>query len=155
MPLTTAGDREIVVTRAFDAPRERVFAAFTKPGLIRRWLIGPPGWEMTACEVDLRVGGAYRYAWRHPEQGEMAVFGTFPEVVPPERVVAIEFFEPAWYPGEGYQTTAFAEADGTTTLTQTLRYESAAARDAVLQSGMADGMAMTYDKLAELLAETT
>lgn len=154
MILTVAGDREIVITRVFDAPRERVYAAFTKPTLLRRWLLGPPGWEMTRCDVDLRVGGAYRYEWAHPEQGKMAVHGHFVEVVPPERVVATEVFEPAWYEGEGYQTTAFSEADGKTTLTQTLRYGTTEARDAILNSGMGDGMAYTFDTLAELLAET-
>ena len=147
-----AGDREIVITRAFDAPRRLVFDAFTKPELVKRWLYGPPGWEMVVCEIDLRVGGAYRFVLRKGQETEMGWGGVYREVIRPERFVATERFDEAWYPGESVVVTAFVEKDGKTTLTQTLRYESREARDAVLKSGMESGLAAGYDRLAQLLA---
>src|SRR5271165_5473116 len=99
--VSTPTDREIRVTRDFDAPRGLIFDAFTKPELVRRWLLGPPGWTMPVCRIELRVGGAYRYLWRHEADGkEMGVGGTFREIVPLERVVATEKFDESWYAGE-------------------------------------------------------
>lgn len=153
--ITTAGDREIVMTRAFNAPRRLVFDAFTKPELVRRWLLGPPGWTMPVCEIDLRVGGKYRYVWRREQDGsEMGMGGVFREIVAPERIVSTERFDQAWYPGESVGTVVFLEQGGTTTVTQTMRYESRAARDAVLKSNMEKGVAASYDRLAELLANS-
>src|SRR4051795_5531657 len=101
LQVSTRGDREIVMTRDFAAPRQLVFDAFTKPELVRRWLLGPPGWTMPVCEIDLRVGGAYRYVWRSEKDGsQMGMGGVFREVVPLERLVASEKFDDAWYPGE-------------------------------------------------------
>lgn len=84
------GDREIVMTRVFDAPRRLVFDAFTKPELLKRWLTGPPGWTMPVCEIDLRVGGALRYLWRGPAGEEMGMSGVFREITPPDRIVGTE-----------------------------------------------------------------
>src|SRR6267142_1001961 len=134
LKLATQGDREIVMTRALDAPRRLVFDAFTKPELVKHWLLGPPGWSMPICEIDLRVGGVYR------------------EIVAPERLVATEKFDQAWYPGEAVGTTVLVEQDGKTTITQTVLYQSREARDAVLKSGMERGVAASYDRLAELVA---
>src|ERR1700674_5663093 len=97
MKLTTVGDREVVVTRVFDAPRGLVFDAMTKPELVKKWLLGPPGWTMPVCEIDLRVGGTYRYVWRHSNGDEMGMGGVYREVAVPERVVATEKFDQAWY----------------------------------------------------------
>ena len=153
LQVTTPSEREIVLTRVFAAPRPLVFDAFTRPELLKRWLLGPPGWSMVVCEVDLKVGGAYRYGWRHDQDGtQMGMGGTFREVAPPERLVASERFDEPWYPGEALVTIDFAEQGGTTTLTQTLRYESREARDAVVKSGMETGVDASYDRLAELLA---
>jgi uncharacterized protein YndB with AHSA1/START domain len=153
LSVTTPTDREIVMTRVFDAPRTLVFAAFTRPELLERWLLGPPGWSMIVCEIDLRVGGAYRYVWRHDRDGtEMGMGGVFREIVPPERIVSTERFDEAWYPGEAIGTIALVEQGGRTTLTQTLLYESRAARDAVIKSNMEHGVAASYDRLAELVA---
>jgi len=107
---------------------------------------------MPVCEVDLRVGGTYRFVWRGPDGAEMGVRGVYREVVRPERLVHTEKFDEAWYPGESLITTVLAEQGGKTTLTVTMRYESREARDAVLKSPMESGVAQSYDKLAELLA---
>ncbi len=149
-------DREIKVTRNFDAPRPLVFDAFTKPELVRRWLLGPPGWTMPVCEINLRVGGAYRYAWRSEQDGsQMAMGGIFREVLPHERLVATEKFDDAWYPGEALDTTVFFEKRGITTTTITILYESQEARDMASRSGMEYGMAAGYDRLETLLPTLT
>src|SRR5690242_19263272 len=94
LKLTTSGDREIVMTRSFDAPRTLVFDAWTRPELLKRWLLGPPGWSMIVCDVDLKVGGAYRYVWRHDDKGtEMGMGGVYREIVAPERIVSTEKFD--------------------------------------------------------------
>jgi len=155
LQLTAPGEREIVMTRVFDAPRQLVFDAHTKPELVKRWLLGPPGWSMPVCEIDLRVGGKYRYVWRHDREGtEMGMGGVYREIVTPERIVNTERFDEAWYPGEAVDTLVLVERGGRTTLTLTLRYESREARDAVLKSGMESGVTASYDRLADLLAST-
>jgi uncharacterized protein YndB with AHSA1/START domain len=152
LKLTTRGDREIVITRAFDAPRKLVFDAFTKPELVKQWLLGPDGWSMPVCEIDLKVGGKYRYVWRRDKDGtEMGMGGVYREIVAPERVVATEKFDQSWYPGEAVGTLVLVEQAGKTTLTQTILYESREARDGVLKSGMEKGIVASYDRLAKLL----
>jgi len=156
LKLTTRGDREIVMTREFDAPRQLVFDAFTKPELIRRWLLGPDGWSMPVCEVDLRVGGKYRYVWRKDDGGqEMGMGGVFREIDKPKRIVNTENFDESWYPGEGIDTTEFTEKGGRTTVTQTVLYISREARDGVLKSGMESGVRRSYDRLEELLVSSS
>jgi len=130
-----------------------VFDAHTKPELVKRWLLGPPGWTMPVCEIDLRVGGKYRWVWRSDNDGStMGIGGVYREIVAPERIVTTERFDEAWYPGEGLNTLVLIEKGARTALTQTMRYESKAARDAVLKSGMEKGVEASYDRLAELLA---
>jgi uncharacterized protein YndB with AHSA1/START domain len=150
--VTASGDREIVISRVFDAPRELVFEAYTRPELLRRWLGVRAGWSWAVCEMDLRAGGAYRWLWRNQDGQEMGVSGEIREIVPGERLVTTERFDPAWYPGEGLHTVTFTEDGGKTTLMMVLRYESRAARDAVLASPASEGLAEGYDKLAEVLA---
>jgi uncharacterized protein YndB with AHSA1/START domain len=152
LEVTTPTEREIVMTRVFDAPRNLVFDAHARPELLKRWLLGPPGWEMTVCTVDLKVGGAYRYVWRNAEGTEMGMGGVYREVVPSERIVATESFDDPWYPGEAVSTITFDEQDGKTTLTLSVLYESRETRDAVLKTPMEEGVATSYDRLAELLA---
>ena len=153
MELTTRGNREIVMTRVFDAPRHLVFEALTKPELVKRWLLGPDGWSMPVCEIDLRVGGSYRYVWRRDRDGiEMGMGGVYREIAAPERIVATEKFDESWYPGEAVGTFSLIEQGGKTTLTQTVLYESREAREAVLKSGMQSGVDASYNRLAELLA---
>ncbi|MGH7580750.1 MAG: SRPBCC family protein [Gemmatimonadales bacterium] len=151
LKVTTPSDREIVMTRVFDAPRSLVFDAYTRPELLRRWFSGPPGWELVVCEVDLRVGGAYRYVWRGADGTEMGMRGVFREVVAPERLVSTEAFDQSWYPGEAVDTITLVEQGGKTTLTVTVRYDSKEARDIALRSGMESGVAANFDRLAELL----
>jgi uncharacterized protein YndB with AHSA1/START domain len=154
LKVTTRGDREIVMTRVLDAPRSMVFDAFTKPELVRRWLLGPEGWSMPVCEIDLRVGGKYRYVWRHAKGQEMGMGGEFREIVPPERIVSTEKFDESWYPGEAVGTLVLTEQEGKTTVTQTVLYQSREALEAVLKSPMESGVAAGYNRLAELLAST-
>jgi uncharacterized protein YndB with AHSA1/START domain len=152
LKITAPRDREIVMIRVFDAPRALVFDALTKPELVKQWLLGPPGWSMPVCEIDLKVGGAYRYVWRHADGREMGMGGVYREIVPQQRLVCTELFDEAWYPGEALTTTTLAEKDGRTTLTTTMLYASREARDSVLKSGMERGVAASYDRLEELLA---
>jgi uncharacterized protein YndB with AHSA1/START domain len=151
LQVTTPSDREIAMTRVFDAPRSLVFDAFTKPELLKRWLGVRGGWTFPVCEVDLRVGGAYRYVWRGPKGQEMGMGGIFREVVRPERVVCTEKFDESWYEGEAVDTMTFVERNGKTTATTTVLYSSKAARDGVLKSPMEKGVAEGYDKLDEVL----
>jgi uncharacterized protein YndB with AHSA1/START domain len=152
LKVTVPTDREIAMTRVFDAPRRLVFDALTKPELVKQWLLGPPGWSMPVCEIDLRVGGAYRYVWRKDSGREMGMGGVYREIVAQERIVCTEVFDDAWYPGESLNITTLAEKDGRTTLTTTMRYVSQEARDGVLKSGMESGVAVSYDRLEQLLA---
>ena len=156
LKIVAQGEREIVMTRAFEAPRQLVFDAHTKPELIKRWLLGPPGWSMPVCDVDLRVGGKYRYVWRRDADGtDMGMGGVFHEIVAPERLVATEKFDQSWYPGEGRNTLVLKERDGVTTLTQTMQYESRDARDSVMRSPMEQGVAVSYDRLEAMLEAKT
>lgn len=152
LALTTPSEREIAMTRLFDAPRRLVFDAWTKPELVKRWLGVRAGWTMPICEIDLKVGGTYRYVWRGPDGREMGMGGVFREIVRPERLVVTESFDESWYAGEAVDTTVLVERGGKTTVTTTVLYESKEARDAVLKTPMARGVAESYDKLAELLA---
>lgn len=150
--ITLPTDREIAMTRVFDAPRTLVFEALTTPALVKRWLLGPPGWSMPVCEIDLKVSGHYRYEWRHEDsQQQMGMGGIYREIVKPERIVCTEKFDQPWYEGEGLGKIVLTEKNGTTTLTQTLLYISKAVRDSVLKSPMEGGVRASYNRLAELL----
>jgi uncharacterized protein YndB with AHSA1/START domain len=142
-------EREVVMTRVFDAPRRLVFDALTKPELLRRWF-GPRGWSLVVCEADLKVGGAWRWVLRGPDGRDMGMRGVYQEIMPPERLVSTESFDD--YPGESLNTLILSEEDGKTTFTITVRYASQEIRDAVIKSGMEHGAAECYDKLAEMLA---
>jgi uncharacterized protein YndB with AHSA1/START domain len=139
------GERDIVIIRSFEAPRQLVFDAHTKPELLRRWL-GPRAWQLVVCEIDLRVGGAWRYEMHGPGGVVMIMHGTYLEVVAPERLVSTEQFDDNWTGGETTNTMALAEAAGVTTMTTTVRYPSADARAGALASGMAEGMAEGYGR---------
>ena len=152
LKVTANGDREIVMTRSFNAPRHLVFDALSKPELVKQWLLGPPGWSMPVCEIDFRIGGKYRYVWRHTNGKEMGMGGVYREIVRPERIVNTEVFDESWYPGEAQGTTTIVERNGKSVLTQTMRYETREARDGVLRSPMESGVAISYNHLEQLLA---
>jgi uncharacterized protein YndB with AHSA1/START domain len=149
LKVTTPSDREIVLTRVFDAPRQLVYDAFSKPELLKRWF-GPRGWSLVQCDVDLKVGGGFRFVMRGPDGRNMGMRGRYVELAPPDRSVHMESFDD--FPGESQVTAVFVEAGGKTTLTATILYPSKEVRDAVIHSGMEHGAAESYDKLAELLA---
>ena len=151
MKVTLPSDHEIAMTRVFDAPRDLVFKAYTKPELLKRWLGVHNGWSLAVCEIDLRVGGSYRYLWRGPGGAAMGMRGVYREVVAPQRIVATETFDEAWYPGSGVSSVVLVEQGGKTTLTLSVCYDSREARDAVLKSPMEKGVAMGFDTLAALL----
>ena len=154
LQITTPSERELAMTRVFDAPRSLVFDAWTRPELLKRWLGVRGGWTFAVCEVDLKVGGRYRFVWRGPDGTLMGMGGVYREIVRPERLVATEKFDEAWYAGEALDTTVLVERDGKTTATTTVLYASRAVRDAVLQSPMDRGVAESYDKLDEVLSST-
>jgi uncharacterized protein YndB with AHSA1/START domain len=150
LTITTPGDRELVMRRVFDAPRRLVFDALTRPELLKRWY-GPKGWTVVVCEIDLRVGGAFRFVTRTPAGKEIGQGGVYREVAAPERLVNTEAWED-WNPGELLVTTVLAEQDGKTTFTATLLFPSREVRDLLVKSGMTRDVGETYDKLADLLA---
>jgi uncharacterized protein YndB with AHSA1/START domain len=155
LEITTPSDREIAMARTFDAPRTMVFEALTKPDLVRQWLLGPDGWSMIVCEIDLRVGGAYRYKWRNVDGSEMGMGGSYLEIAPPDRIVTTERFDESWYAGSAVGTVTLTEKDGRTRLTLTVLYDNKEARDAVLKSPMDQGVAAGYNRLEELLRQQT
>jgi uncharacterized protein YndB with AHSA1/START domain len=148
--VTTPTERELVMTRVFDAPRHLVFDALTKPELLKRWY-GPVGWSLAICEIDLRVGGAWRFVSRRPDGREIGQRGVYREIVAPERLVNTESWED-WNAGEVLATSVLVEQGGTTTFTNTLLFPSQEVRDTLLKAGMTNGAAETYDKLANYLA---
>lgn len=149
LTVTTPSDREIVMTRVFDAPRRLVFEAMTKPEHMKHWF-GPRGFTLPVCEVDFRVGGAWRSVLLKPDGKEMGMRGVYKEINAPERFVSTESFDD--FPGESLNTLTFVEHDGKTTFTCSVLYPSREVRDAVLASGMEKGAGETYDRLAEHLA---
>jgi uncharacterized protein YndB with AHSA1/START domain len=152
-------DREVKVTRSFKAPRALVYKAYTDPTLVQRWLLGPPGWSMPVCEMDVRVGGRYRWRWRSDQDGsEFGFAGTFREVQPPARLVHTEAYDPGTvgggYPGnDAIVTVTFTEDAGVTTVTSLINFGSKETRDAAMATGMTDGMEQSYQLLDQVLRE--
>ena len=148
LQVARAAEREIVMTRVFDAPRSLVFDGLTRPEHLKRWF-GPHGWSLPVCEIDLKVGGAWHYVVRRDNGTELAMRGVYREIVAPERIVHTESYDdPAW--GELVVTTVLIEQGGKTTLTLTVLHPSQEICDA--NAGMEHGVAESYDKLAEYLA---
>lgn len=151
MQLTLPNDREILVERRFEAPRELVFRALTEPELLKQWMWGPEEWRLLNCTIDLKVGGKLRYEWGKPGGPVMGLSGVFREIQRPGRLVHTELFDEDWTGGETVVTTLLAEKAGQTVMTMTVRYASKEARDGALQTPMEEGMAQTYDRLDGLL----
>lgn len=146
---TTPSDREVRITRVFDAPRRLVWDAMTDPKHLPHWMLGPEGWTMPVCEVDLRPGGKYRYVWRKSGGSDMTIVGVTKEVSPPERLVQTESWGAEW--PETVNEIALTEHGGRTTMALTILYPSKEARDAALQTGMKDGVEVSYNRLDEYL----
>jgi uncharacterized protein YndB with AHSA1/START domain len=153
--VTTPSAREIRLTRLFDAPRDLVFEAMSQPEHIRQWWgrLGD-GYSVPVCEVDLRPGGSWRFTNRTPGGDLVTFYGVYREVAPPERVVFTEIFE-QFPDAESVVTALLTEENGRTRLTATVLYPSAEVRDMVLQSGMATGAGISYDRLEEVAARLT
>ena len=152
-------DTEVLVQRSFDAPASLVWRAYMEPELLRRWCTGMPGWSMPICEMDMRVGGKYRWRWRSDDNSqEFGFFGDVLEVVPHTKIVHTQAFDPGdmgiSMGGEpAIITVTFQETNGITSVTTTIKYASKADRDAAFATGMTDGMEMSYQKLDGILAE--
>jgi uncharacterized protein YndB with AHSA1/START domain len=146
---TTPTDRELVITRVVDAPRTLVWDVWTSPEHLPQWLLGPEGWTMPVCEIDLRPGGAWRWRWRREDGCQMEMHGIYKEIAPPERLVSTEAWGGDW--PETVNTLLLTEENGRTTITQRILYPSKEARDAALQTGMKDGVTVSFDRLARYL----
>ena len=152
-------DTEVLVKRSFDAPVKLVWRAYMEPDLMRRWCSGLPGWSMPVCEMDIRVGGKYRWRWRSDEDGqEFGFTGEVLDIVPHARIVHTQIYDPG---DMGYSmgnepyivTVTFHEAEGITNVATSIKFASKADRDAAFSTGMTDGMEMSYKRLDEVLAE--
>lgn len=150
LTVVAQGDREVLMTRVFDAPCHLVFDALTKPELLKRWF-GPHGWTLVECEIDLRVGGAWRFLSHGPNGRVMGMRGIYREIAPPEKLQYTESFDEFASAGAAIVTATLTERDGKTTLTTLVLSPSREVRDGVLRSGMEHGAAETYDRLADLL----
>jgi len=157
LKLSTPSDREIVMIREFNATKSLVFEALTKPEILKRWLLGPPGWTMIVCDVDLRVGGKYQHIWTNTDGTGMKMSGVYREIVPGQRIVYTESFEYGCdaQAGEQVVTAALTEANGKTTLTTTVLFPTKEARDQTIASGMGRGVAAGYARLADILSTET
>lgn len=146
---TTPSDHEFVMSRVIDAPRRLVFDAWTKPGHLPHWMLGPDGWTMPVCKIDLRPGGAWRFLWRQADGSEMGMHGVYQEVSRPGRLVSTESWGGNW--PETLNTLLLAEEGGRTMITSRVRYPTKEARDAALATGMKDGVAASFERLEAYL----
>jgi uncharacterized protein YndB with AHSA1/START domain len=154
LKVTTPTDLEIVMTRDFQAPRDLVFDAWTNCEHLKRWW-GPSTWSLPVCEIDLRVGGRWRYLMRGEGGQEMGMYGEYREVAAPDRLVSTENFEGEMFEPMGggtINTLVLEERNGTTTMIVTSTYKSKEARDGVLQFPMEEGAEESFQRLDELLA---
>src|SRR5438309_6738271 len=149
--VATPSDTEIVMTRLFGASPGLVFDAYTKPAMLRGWL-GGAEWTIDVCEVDLRVGGGYRWTWYNAKGKQIGERGTYREIVPGTRIVAVSAFDEPWYPGNCVEAISFARQDDATVLTTTLRYDTRKARDIALSAGLTRGVTESYERLDAVLA---
>ncbi|WP_404405426.1 SRPBCC family protein [Pelagibacterium halotolerans] len=148
--VTLPNDTEIVVKRSFDAPAEMVFDFYTKPELVRQWMLGPDGWSMPVCEIDLRVGGGYRYVWRADDDShEFGATGEYHEIEAPTRIVNTERMD--GFDGKSLCTLTLEEAGGKTLMISSMVFDSREARDGAVATGMTDGMAQSFDRMEEAM----
>ena len=152
LTITTPGDRDIVVVREFDAPRELVWLCYSRPELVRRWY-GLPDWTMTVCEMDFRVGGKWRYVTTSPNGYKMGSQGLYTAISEPERIEQTEYYDDDWTKGGSNNVVVFTQKDGHTVSTMTVSYSSAEARAAAVATPMAEGMEIGFKRLDTLLAD--
>lgn len=160
LEVTLPSDREVRVTRSFNAPRQLVWDAHTKPELVRKWMLGPPGWTMPVCEMDVREGGKYRWRWKSEEDGkEFGFFGTFTEVGAPSRLAHDEYYDPgdiggAMPSGDPCEVSLeLSESGGVTNLVCVMKFASKEARDGAVSTGMTDGMEIGYARLDDMFKQ--
>ena len=153
LKFTTPSDREFVMTRVFDVPRRLVWEAWTNPKHLPHWMLGPDGWTMPVCEIDLRPGGTWHFVWRQSDGTEMGMHGVYKEIAPPERLVSTESWGGDW--PETLNTLILSEENGKTTITSRVLYPSKEARDAALKTGMKEGVSQSFVRLAEYLRTMT
>ena len=153
MTVETVGETDVVVTRRFNAPRSLVWRAYTEPALVRRWMLGMPGWSMPVCDIDLRVGGGYHYRWRNDENGtEFGFIAVFHAIEPEHRIVNTERPEDVDMP-EAEIEVLFEPLGDMTEMKMVIRYADAVSRKAALDTGMTDGMGTSFDLMDDVLAE--
>jgi uncharacterized protein YndB with AHSA1/START domain len=145
----TPSEREIVATRVVDAPRGVVWECWTNPEHVPHWMLGPEGWTMPVCEIDLRVGGEWHFVWRKPDGAEMEMRGVYREIAPPERLVNTESWGGDW--PETVNTLVLTEEAGRTKMVCTVLYPSKEARERAMGTGMKEGWSESYDHLDEYL----
>jgi len=150
LTIATPTDREVLLTRVFEAPATLVFDALTQPEWLKRWY-GPTGWSLVVCEIDLRVGGAWHFVSRRPDGKQIGQLGVYREIVKPGRIVNTEQWED-WDAGETLVTTVLTEHGGKTTFQSTILFPSQEVRDTVLKAGLEHGAEDEYNRLAEALA---
>lgn len=153
LTITTPSDREVMLTRVFDASANLVFQSLTEPEWLKRWY-GPSGWTLVVCEIDLRVGGAWHFVVQRPDGKRIGQLGVYKEIVKNERIVNTEAWED-WDAGETMVTTNLTEYDGKTTFQCTILFPSKEVRDAVVKAGLGDGAEQSYNKLAQVLASVS
>ena len=142
-------DVQLIATRVFDAPRDLMWAAHTQCEHLRKWQLGPEGWTMPTCEIDLRPGGSYRFVYAGPDGDGFQFSGVYREVMAPERIVNTETMDVSTV--ETVNTLTLTEADGRTLLRVVVDYPSNEVREQVIATGMLEGWAQTYDVLEEYL----
>jgi uncharacterized protein YndB with AHSA1/START domain len=153
LTVATPSDLEVSLVRSFDAPRQLVYEAYTDPRHVPRWMVGPDGWTMPVCEIDLRVGGSWHFVWRKTDGAILDMRGLYKEIVPQERLVTTESWGPEW--PETINTLTLVERDGKTIVTSTMLYPSKEARDAALKTGMKEGAGQSFDRLELYLPSMT
>jgi uncharacterized protein YndB with AHSA1/START domain len=151
LELRTDGDRHVVVTRRFAAPPEAVYRAHTEPALIQQWMLGPDGWTMPVCISEARPGGPIRFEWSDGKGGGFHLTGEFVELTPFQRIVHIERMHLPDPTPDNHIETRLEPDGGGTRLTMRMTLPDAAAREAILQSGMEGGMEASYVRLEKLL----
>jgi uncharacterized protein YndB with AHSA1/START domain/DNA-binding transcriptional ArsR family regulator len=151
LQFSTPGENEIVMKRSFSAPRKLVFEAFVRPELLKRWFYGSLGGSLAVCQVARKPGDSFRYVWRNADGREIGMRGKCLDFMRPKRIVATEQFDVPWYPGEAVGKIELEERKGATQLTQTIQYESRAAREMALGAQIEHGVALGYERLEKLL----